>query len=105
MNAHATLEQPGVIADMAKRFGMNSEAFERTVRATCLPPDRKTGREATREEFAAFLLVAKTYDLNPLTREIYGMPKKGGGIQAVVSVDGWAEAGQFQPCLRRHAVP
>ena len=91
MNAHTKMEPPGVIADMAQRFGMNAEAFERTVRATCLPPDRKTGREATREEFAAFLLVAKTYDLNPLTREIYGMPKKGGGIQAVVSVDGWSK--------------
>ena len=98
MNAVTKIEAPrGVVADMADRFGMNPEAFERTVRATCLPPDRRTGQEATREEFAAFLLVAKTYDLNPLTREIYGMRKKGGGIQAVVSVDGWLKMVNTNP--------
>lgn len=44
---------------------------------------------ATNEELYAFCLVAATYKLNPIMREIYAMPKKGGGIQAVVGIDGW----------------
>lgn len=71
-----------VLIDMATRFGMEPQAFEATVRATCI-------QKATREEFAAFLLVAKEYGLNPLTKEIYAFPAKGGGIVPVVSIDGW----------------
>ena len=73
---------------MADKFGMEPNAFEATVRATCMKPD-KNGRVPTREEFAAFLLVAKEYDLNPLTREIHAFASKGGGIVPIVSVDGW----------------
>jgi phage recombination protein Bet len=71
-----------VLIDMATRFGMEPQAFEATVRATCI-------QKASREEFAAFLLVAKEYALNPLTKEIYAFPAKGGGIVPVVSIDGW----------------
>ena len=46
--------------------------------------------KCTREEFAAFLLVADKYKLNPILKEIYAFPKKGGGIQPIVSVDGWS---------------
>lgn len=67
---------------------MEPQAFEATVRATCMRAD-KNGRVPSREEFAAFLLVAKEYDLNPLTKEIYAFPQKGGGIVPIVSVDGW----------------
>ena len=72
-----------VTADMASRFGMDTAAFEQTLRATVFP---NTG---TREQFAAFLLVAKQYDLNPITKELYAFPAKGGGIVPIVSIDGW----------------
>jgi len=78
-----------VVLSMADRYGMDSRNFERTVRAICLPPDKKTGREATNEEFAAFLLVARQYSLNPLLKEIYGFMSQGGGIVPIVSIDGW----------------
>lgn len=82
-------EQPkSVLVDMSNRYGMEPAAFEATVRATCMRPD-KNGRIPTREEFAAFLLVAKEYNLNPLTKEIYAYASKGGGIVPIVSVDGW----------------
>jgi phage recombination protein Bet len=68
---------------MANRFGMEAAPFEATLRATIFP------QAGSREEFAAFLLVAREYNLNPITREIYAMPKKGGGIIPVVSIDGW----------------
>lgn len=41
------------------------------------------------EELAALVVVANTYELNPLLRELYAYPAKGGGIVPVVSVDGW----------------
>jgi phage recombination protein Bet len=86
MNAIAQIERPqtrSVLMDMASRYGMEPAAFEATVRATCTPAN------TSREEFAAFLLVAKEYNLNPLTKEIYAFPKRGGGIVPIVSVDGW----------------
>lgn len=79
----------GVLVDMAERYGMFPAAFEATVRATCMPSSKGGVIQATKEEFAAFLLVAKEYRLNPLTREIYAFPRKGGGIVPIVSVDGW----------------
>lgn len=88
VNQVATINQEqrvpvrSVLIDMATRFGMEPAAFEQTVRATCI-------KTASREEFAAFLLVAKEYNLNPLTKEIYAFPAKGGGIVPIVSIDGW----------------
>lgn len=84
-NAVATItpRPKSVTMDMADRYGMDHQAFERTLRATVFPSN------APPEEFAAFLLVAKEYKLNPITKEIYAFPKKGGGIVPVVSIDGW----------------
>lgn len=73
----------GVIADMADRYGMDPAAFERTLRATVIPAD------TSKEQFAAFLLVAKEYGLNPIIKQIYAFPAKSGGIQPIVSIDGW----------------
>jgi hypothetical protein len=33
--------------------------------------------------------VAKQYNLNPILKEIYAFPAKGGGIMPIVSIDGW----------------
>lgn len=86
MSNAVAIEQPrqkSVLIDMAGRFGMEPQAFELTVRKTC------GAEKCTREEFAAFLLVAKEYKLNPILKEIYAFPKRGGGIVPVVSIDGW----------------
>lgn len=82
----ATAQAPpkSVLIYMADRYGMEGPAFEATVRATVCKGN------VSREEFAAFLLVAKEHRLNPLTKEIYAFPAKGGGIQPIVSIDGWA---------------
>lgn len=80
-----------VLMSMATRFGMEPAAFEATVRATC------GCAGATKEEFAAFLLVAHEYGLNPVTREIYAFPKKGGGIQPIVGIDGWLTMANNRP--------
>jgi len=76
-------EKRSVVNDLAARYGMEPGKFCETLCATVFP------KEGTNEEFLAFLLVAKEYNLNPITKEIYAFPKKGGGIQPIVSVDGW----------------
>ncbi len=85
MNAVAKIEsaRPSLIATMAAKFNMDPKAFEQTVRSTVMPSQH------TNEQFAALMMVAKEYDLNPLTKEIYAFPAKGGGIVPVVSIDGW----------------
>ena len=41
------------------------------------------------EQFMALVVVSNSYGLNPLLKEIYAFPAKGGGIVPMVSVDGW----------------
>jgi len=76
-------QKRSLIATMAAGYDMDPAAFAATVRATCMP------NNSSDEEFAAFLLVAHQHGLNPVTREIYAFPKKGGGIQPIVGIDGW----------------
>lgn len=71
-----------VVAKMAERFEMQPAEFEKTVRATVCPSN------ITNEQFVAFLMVAKEYNLNPITKQIYAFPSKGG-IVPIVSIDGW----------------
>ena len=82
-----------ITESVARQYGMEPAPFEKTLRATVVPA------ATTREEFAAFLLVAKHYGLNPILREIYAFPKKGGGIQPIVGVDGWAAMLNRQPAF------
>lgn len=72
-----------VSTEVGKRYGMDGEGFEQVVFETCCDD------KLSLAEFAAFLLVAKEYRLNPITREIFAFKKKGGGIVPIVSVDGW----------------
>ena len=88
------MPQPvGVIASLAAKYGMHPTRFEETLRATVVP------EKCSPEEFAAFLLVAREYGLNPILREIYAFPKKGGGIQPIVGVDGWAAMINREPAF------
>ncbi len=73
----------GIISIMASKYNVEPLVLRDTIHNTIF--DGK-GTEA---EFIAFLVVANEYKLNPLTREIYAFPKKGGGIVPVVSIDGW----------------
>lgn len=80
-----------LLASMADQYLLNPEEFSKTVRATCGLVN------ATPEQFAAFLIVAKTYGLNPLTKEVYAFPAKGGGIVPIVSIDGWVNLVNSNP--------
>lgn len=96
-NEVATTQQTrSVLIDMAARYGMEAAAFEETVRATAMRPDAR-GNIPSKAEFAAFLLVAKEYKLNPLLKEIYAFPAQRGGIVPVVSIDGWVNLVNSNP--------
>jgi phage recombination protein Bet len=82
-----------VLITMADRYGMEANNFERTLRATVVPA------KCSQEQFAAFLLVANQYNLNPITREIYAFPRPDGGIQPIVGVDGWAKLMNDHPAM------
>lgn len=75
-----------LIVDMANKYGLSAQVFQKVIKETVMP----SKRPYTQEQLAAFLLIAKKYDLNPLTKEIYAFPM-GGGIQTIISVDGWVK--------------
>jgi hypothetical protein len=60
-----------------------------TLREQCTPIVKGQRREFSDAELAYLGSTAVKYDLNPFTREIYAFPKKGGGIQIIVPIDGW----------------
>jgi phage recombination protein Bet len=93
MSNVVAVPQKSVLVDMANRFGMEPKIFADTLKATVVP------RDVSNEQFAAFLLVAKEYGLNPLTKEVYAFPTRGGGIQPIVSVDGWANLINSHPAF------
>lgn len=78
--------QQSLIATMAERYNMAPEMFLEAVKATCMPTKDVM---VTNAHMAAFLMVSHEYGLNPLIREIFAFPTKSGGIQPIVSVDGW----------------
>ena len=52
---------------------------------------------ATDDELLALVVTANTYELNPILKELYAFPKKGGGIAPMVGVDGWIKIANRQP--------
>lgn len=87
---NAISKKPNVLVTMADAYGLAPEDFKRTIMATVMPGNVRD------EHFMAFLMVANEYNLNPLTREIYAFPSKGG-VQAIVSVDGWCKLMNSHP--------
>lgn len=88
MSTEIAVKKASVLLAIASRYGMEGSKFLETLKGTVMKPD-KDGRVPSDEEIAAYLLVAKEYDLNPFTREIYAFPDKRAGIIPVVSIDGW----------------
>ncbi len=82
MNQIVPAQKRSLVDSMASRYDMEPAAFVSAIKATVIKGD------CSNEQFAAFLMVAKEYKLNPLTKEIYAFPDRGG-IQPIVSIDGW----------------
>jgi phage recombination protein Bet len=75
-------QKTSALVAMATRLGADQDKLLNTLKATVF-------KNATNEELLALVVVANQYGLNPLTKELYAFPAKGGGIVPVVSVDGW----------------
>ncbi len=84
-------EKQSLITTMATKAGMDPKAFEQTVRTTVMPAKH------TNEQFGALMLVANEYGLNPIVKEIYAFPARGGGIVPIVSIDGWVNLVNSHP--------
>ena len=69
------------LSAMAERIKVDPEKLLSTLKATVF-------KGAKDEELLALVAVANEYGLNPLTKEIYAFPQRGG-IVPVVSIDGW----------------
>lgn len=69
--------------------------------AKLVPLLQKTAFEKcqTPEEFQAMCMVANTYDLNPILKELYAFPSKSGAVVPIVSIDGWLKIINRHPAL------
>lgn len=83
-------QKQSALALMASRFSVEPAKLLETLKATLMP-------KATNEELLSFVVTANQYGLNPFTREIYAFPARNGGIQPVVSVDGWIKMMNSHP--------
>ena len=68
---------------MADRLHVSQAKLTQVLKATAFKNCK------TDEQFAACMIVANEYQLNPLTKELYAFPGKGGEVVPIVSIDGW----------------
>lgn len=80
--AQVPQKQTSALALMAGKYNVEPTKLLETLKNTVF-------RNATNDELLALVVVSNEYGLNPLTKEIYAFPAKGGGIVPVVSIDGW----------------
>jgi phage recombination protein Bet len=81
-NITTTTPKPSALAVMASKVNIDPAKLHATLKATVF-------KGASDEEMLALVVVANAYGLNPLLKELYAFPAKGGGIVPVVSIDGW----------------
>lgn len=75
---------------MAARLNVDPLKLIDTLKATVF-------RGATNDELLALVVVANEYGLNPLLKEMYAFPAKGGGIVPMIPIDGWTKIVNRQP--------
>lgn len=83
--------KPGVMNALAAKLECDP--------AKLLPMLKKTAFATckTDEEFMAMCMVANTYNLNPILKEVYAFPSKGGAVVPIVGVDGWIKIMNSHP--------
>jgi len=74
--------KPTALGLMAQNLNVDPAKLLSTLKNTVF-------KGATDDELLALVVVANTYGLSPLLKELYAFPAKGGGIVPVVSIDGW----------------
>ena len=74
------------LAQFAKTYNVDPQEMEHVLKTTVF--HQKGDKVITNEQMMALMLVAKEYNLNPFTKEIYAFPSQNG-IVPIVGVDGW----------------
>ena len=85
-------EKPSALAVMAGKINVDPTKLHATLKATVF-------KGASDEELLALVVVANTYGLNPLLKELHAFQAKGGGIVPVVSIDGWVSMVNGHPAM------
>ena len=75
--------KPSALAALASRLDMDPKRTAEVLKATAFKACKND------DQFAALVIVSNTYGLNPLLKELYAFPGKGGEIVPIVSIDGW----------------
>lgn len=83
---------PAMLDGMARALSVDANQLDAVLRDTVMP-------KASPAQVQAFMLVATKHKLNPVTKEIYAYPAKGGGIQALVGIDGWLKLANDHPAF------
>jgi hypothetical protein len=78
------------LESLSARLDVSPGSLQQTLMQTAF-------KGCSQAEFIALVIVSNTYNLNPLLRELYAFPKKGGGIQAIVGYDGWIKIANAHP--------
>lgn len=81
--------RPSALRLMADRCNVDPDKLHQTLKNTVF-------KGATDDEMLALVVTCNVYELNPLLKEIYAFPKKGGGITPMVGVDGWLKIANRQ---------
>jgi phage recombination protein Bet len=84
------LAKPNALNALALRVQCDPAELTSTLKATVF-------KGASDAEFSALVIIANTYELNPILKELYAFPAKGGGIVPVVGIDGWLKIINRQP--------
>lgn len=91
MNSETT-DKPSALAVMAERMNLEPSKLHQTLKNTVF-------KGANDEELMTLVVVANEHKLNPLQKEIYAFPSKGGGIVPVISIDGWIKIMNQHPLM------
>lgn len=75
----------GALESLAARLALDPQKLQDTLAKTAFAAC------TSYEEFIVCVMVANEYELNPLTKEIYAFPKRGGGVVPMVAYDGWVK--------------
>ena len=91
-NKLAVQKAPGALSVMSQRYSVDPTKLLQTLKSTVFAG-------ASDDELMALVVVSNEYGLNPFLKEIYAFPKKGGGIQPLISVDGWVRMMNSNPAF------
>lgn len=82
----------GLVTELATKYGVEANKFLHALKTTVFHQGYKDGKakpELTNAEIAAGLIVAREYNLNPFTKEIFVFKGQGDKLLIIVSIDGW----------------